>query len=661
MRIFAAMQLLNKELIARQEPAFFLRSLIAMLRPANVRQPQKGVVVLRALTAQLEADAELNNIVSAKLSEVITSSRKAELFTQVHFLAAKGLLSELRVRLFTKIIPKLQSTAELKGLINTAFHKRNDYIWLETLPEADVNAFLNCLALQPLYRQAPEEKMVDDLLSNIYIISQVICSLSIDVNIVKNYSEVLEMESPFMVLHERIDRWIGKVEHEKVGYLYTEKSYELVVLSIRECNDFIEKIRANKKNYGTSIALTLVIRKLSACIERMNDLIHLLVVKDGEEYNRNLFSLSKKIVREENLKNSLRTYFNDTISLLAFQVTEHTGKIGGHYVTTTAGEYFRMLWDALKGGLIVGFLVISKFLINACRFPLLLDTLLKGLNYSLGFIGIQLIHGTLATKQPSMTAATIAHTIEHRSEEDNIKGLGDFIIKVFRSQFIAVTGNMLIAFPVAFGISYGWYMITGKHIATMSGALHKVHELNPFTSLCLMHAAIAGLMLFLSGILAGVAENASVFNNYPARIKNHPALVRIMGAKRSEKLGNYIGNNIGTLTGNFTLGFFLAFVAFFGYILGLPLDIQHVTFASGNLGLGLATMLGHFKFSYFLPALLGVVLIGVVNILVSFSLALVVAIKSRNIRLRRTGKVVLYLIRQFFRNPLQFFIPIGKK
>lgn len=653
--------MLNKDSIAGQEPVDFFKSFIALLRPSDPRQVKQSVAKLAAVTQEISSDEVLNNLVSAKLSALVVSSKKAELFTQVHFLAATGLLSELRIRLFTKILPKVESPGELKGVINMAFYKRSDYTWLDLLPPEAVSEFLLSLNLTPLYELSPEEKIVDDLLSTIYIISQVICSLSIDVNIVKNYSEVLNIDSPFMVLHERVDRWIGKLENEKIAPDKTERTYELVVLSIRECNEFIEKVKKNKSTYGTSIALTLVIRKLTACIERMNDLIHLMVVKDKSEYYGNIFGLGKKLVRIENQKNSVRTYFNETISLLAFQITEHTGKMGGHYVTSTAKEYFQMFWAALKGGLVVGFLVVIKFLVHLLQLPILVDTLLKGLNYSLGFIGIQLVHGTLATKQPSMTAATIAHSIENRSESEGIRDLGDFIIKVFRSQFIAVAGNLVIAFPVAMGLSYAWYFISGHHIASGPEAMHKIHDLNPYTSLCLLHAAIAGVMLFLCGILAGIAENANVFNNYSARIKNHPVLIRLLGRGRTEAFGNYIGNNIGGLTGNFTLGFFLAFVAFFGYILGLPLDIQHVTFASGNLGMSLAAVLEHISLHDLLWAVAGVILIGTVNILVSFSLAMIVAVKSRGIRLRRTGKVLAYLLRQFAGNPLQFFMPAGKE
>ncbi|MCW3083829.1 MAG: site-specific recombinase [Bacteroidetes bacterium] len=649
--------ILNKEQISAQNPLVFLRNFIDQLRPANPFKVSGTISKLASVTQQLQADEELNVIFSSKIAALVVESKKAELFTQVNFLASKGLLSELRLRLFTKILPKVESTGDLKGIINRVFHKRTDHIWLELLSAQAVNDFLLSLKITPVYELGPEQQVVDDLLSNIYIISQVICSLSIDVNIVKNYSEVLEINSPFMLLHEHIDRWIEGLEHKNVTVEKTEETYQKIIAAIQSCIDFIEKIKQNKNTYGTSIALTLVIQKLTGCIERMNDLIHLVVVTNKNEYVENVYGLTKKIVRTENLKNSLRTYFNDTMSLLAFQITEHTGKIGEHYVTSTAKEYFQMFWDALKGGLVVGFMVIIKYLINALHLPLLQDTLLKGLNYSLGFIGIQLIHGTLATKQPSMTAATIAHSIENRSESEGIKELGDFIIKVFRSQFIAVLGNLIIAFPVSMGLSYAWFAISGHHIATEASAVHKIHDLNPIASLCLLHAAIAGVMLFICGILAGIAENANVFGGYSTRIKKHRILRQVIGKKRTEAFGEYIGNNIGGLTGNFTLGFFLAFVAFFGAILGLPLDIQHVTFASGNLGLSLAATMDHIHVRDLLMAIAGVILIGTVNILVSFSLAMVVAIKSRGIKLRRTGSVIAYLGRQFFKHPLQFFIP----
>ena len=339
-------------------------------------------------------------------------------------------------------------------------------------------------------------------------------------------------------------------------------------------------------------------------------------------------------------------------------MTEHSRRTGEHYVSSTAKEYFQMFYSALKGGLVVGFMVISKFYINALHLPLFNDALLKALNYSFGFVGIQLIHGTVATKQPSMTAATIAHSMESNVESQEINELGEFVIRVFRTQFIAIVGNLLLAFPVAFLLSWGWAQLTGSPIASPEDAMHKLEALDPLHSLCLFHAAIAGVMLFMAGMLSGNADNANIYNKYPQRIKNHRVLIKLIGQRRAIALGDYIENNLGTLTGNFTLGFFLAFVAFFGFIFGLPIDIQHVSFATGNAGLAMATLTFNAPLYTVSMAALGIVLIGIVNIGVSFSLALMVAIRSRGIKLTKTGSLLIYLMRQFFKRPMAFFIHV---
>ena len=65
-----------------------------------------------------------------------------------------------------------------------------------------------------------------------------------------------------------------------------------------------------------------------------------------------------------------------------------------------------------------------------------------------------------------------------------------------------------------------------------------------------------------------------------------------------------------------------------GIIFGLPIDIRHIAFSSANLGYALAT------FSFDLPWLpspgrgCGVILIGAVNLLVSFVLALWMALRT---------------------------------
>ena len=641
-------------------PQLFSR-LFDKIRPSDPHNSVYTLKKLALLSEILNGDQTLKTAFCKKLVAMVGDAHQSALLTQTNLLSRRGLFSELRKRSFYKLLPNITNDKELSGIVNIVFYKKTDYIWINEIPTEQLANFLIDLGIVPSSDLPVDHQIVQEILNDIYILSQVITSLSIDRNIVKNFEEVLTIASPFMQLHERIAEYIEGIEKGEISRETEHAKYKEVIVAINACTLFVNHIRRSNSVYGTSIELTLVLQKLNKSLERLHELLHLLVKEERMNYFFHLVHFIKRIIKLENQKNSIRKFFNDTISLLAYEMTEHTGKTGEHYVTTTVKEYFQMFYAALKGGFIVGFMVISKFLINALHLPIFQDTLLKAFNYSFGFVGIQLIHGTVATKQPSMTAATIAQSIENRTASQEIMELGEFVIRVFRSQFIAVVGNLLLAFPIAFGISWGWFLLTGAPIASPEEAFHKLEDLNPFTSLCLLHAAIAGVMLFIAGILSGIADNANVFNKYPQRIRMHRWLIHLIGQKRAITLGDYIENNLGTLTGNFTLGFLLAFVAFIGFIFGVPLEIQHVSFATGNAGLAMATLKGDVSLYTILMTATGIVMIGIINIAVSFSLALMVAIRSRDIKLTQTGQLIVYLIKKIFTNPLAFFMPIQKE
>lgn len=90
--------------------------------------------------------------------------------------------------------------------------------------------------------------------------------------------------------------------------------------------------------------------------------------------------------------------------------------------------------------------------------------------------------------------------------------------------------------------------------------------------------------------------------------------------------------------GNFLFGVFLGSTATIGYIFGLPIDIRHIAFASANLAHGLFNISADdISWSLILISILGVALIGLVNLIVSFSLALFVALRSKEVRFFLNG------------------------
>jgi site-specific recombinase len=118
-----------------------------------------------------------------------------------------------------------------------------------------------------------------------------------------------------------------------------------------------------------------------------------------------------------------------------------------------------------------------------------------------------------------------------------------------------------------------------------------------------------------------------------------------------------VENHLGGIAGNFLFGVMLGSMGTLGFVLGLPLDIRHITFSTAYLGLGVLGLEGQVAVSTLLVSVLGVVAIGAINLAVSFSLALWVAMRSQRVRFRETPDLLGRLLARFRRAPLSFFVP----
>lgn len=137
---------------------------------------------------------------------------------------------------------------------------------------------------------------------------------------------------------------------------------------------------------------------------------------------------------------------------------------------------------------------------------------------------IHILGFTLATKQPAMTASTIAANLSNNGENPNwLSSTTQLLIRLIRSQFISLVGNAMVAFPMAYSIDWLYYRTFEYHIADPAKAIRLITELNIWESLALPHAALAGVYLMLSGLISGYYENKWIYNKYTLRIQKHPS------------------------------------------------------------------------------------------------------------------------------------------
>jgi len=418
------------------------------------------------------------------------------------------------------------------------------------------------------------------------------------------------------------------------------------------------KIRKNAKTNGITIDLTYLLQRLEQHIARLHKL--LLIISESDAIQRdNILELMIDLVVAENTKLSIRKLCAQNIQLLSRQITDNASKTGEHYVTSDKSGFLLLLKSAMGAGLIIPLMALLKILIHTFKLAPIGQAFFYSLNYSFGFILIHLLHFTVATKQPAMTAANMAATIEHAHHKNtqNLMALSELTVNTIRSQFIAIMGNISVAFPIAYIVSWGWHNVYGEHVIDKKEAALLLHDLNPFTTLALFYAAIAGVCLFLAGLISGYYDNKAVYHRIGERLRQRPKLIRLLGESRLLTLTQYIENNLGALAGNFYFGLMLGSIGTIGFMTGLPIDIRHIAFSSANFAYAIVAFEHQLSWQTYLVTAIGIFLIGVTNLMVSFNLALFVALKARGVRFAQWWPLLCLLWQHLRRHPKDFFWP----
>ena len=234
-------------------------------------------------------------------------------------------------------------------------------------------------------------------------------------------------------------------------------------------------------------------------MDRLVIILTLLNEMEEETKVNGFVSLIRDIVIMEISPKQLRDFLGGNIQLLAYRITENKRKTGEHYITTGLAEYRDMFVSAAGGGMVVAFMVIIKMMTHHAALPALWEGLLYSLNYAGGFVLIHILGFTVATKQPAMTAAYIAASLdEAKDDEDGYKNFAVMIAAVSRSQLASFAGNLLIVFPVSLSLIFFVNIMGGGYFLDETAARGLLDSVHPILSLSILYAALAGFYLFLA-------------------------------------------------------------------------------------------------------------------------------------------------------------------
>lgn len=607
--------------------------------------------------AYLKNNEEIKNNFRDYLFILFSNKSFAKALTDANILSENAFFPELKKRISYKFLPPVEDENTISYIISKVlFNPKSDSDYIKNIKPEDGSEFFKLMEIENI---STLPKVKKELLISANILALRSVGNALEAGITKMVPEYKNFDNPFVALQSELDSLICRFKKDKDLQIDSKDvDYKQIKIYLQQCLDFVDKAFKNACKFGISSKINQSLLKIRQQLRRIQDIIPILVVDTEEDILTNSKNLVSNTLKYNSHRNNVRELIDDSTRLISHLITSHTAETGTHYIATSPKEYLKMFWKASGGGIIVGFLCIFKMMMSYSHGSEFSHAVLYSLNYAFGFIIIYLLGFTLATKQPAMTAATMAKVLsDESSSEKNYKEFANLVAKLSRTQFIAFVGNVLWSFPVALAIIYGMDWFLEKNFA-VAKADKLLKDLNPIESKAILHACIAGFFLFISGIISGNISNSSIFNQIPERISQSPFLNQVIGAKNSKKLSDFYTKHWAGIISNFWFGIFLGVIAPLGVFLGLDLDIRHITFSAGNFALALYGKGFDIDTYTFTISLVTIFLIGAFNFIVSFGLSMLLAFRSRKVNFGELTIIYKTILKYFIKNPLRFFIPL---
>lgn len=607
-----------------------------------------------------------NNSYRENFSKYINTLLKGKVFHAIISDAGipeeSDFLFEIKKKLFDKFLPIQPEENNLEYILNQVFYKSNDPEWIEGIETSELRVLFKLLQFKPFHSSIEVESPLSELLFALEVMTLRICGNALEAKVMKMVPEYNNLKSPFVTFQSDLNIIEKRILNNEQHYINPEdEDFKHLFVLLQQCKDYVNQAFKNSRKFGISLRVNQTLMRIKRQLIRLEVTLPFLTGYDENDLRENTINLGKRLIKHNCHKNKIKKFFEEGTRLLSYEITEQTAKTGEHYITKKKTDYFKMLFTSIGGGLIVGLMCVSKVLFSKWELSSFGEAFFFSMNYAIGFIILYLLGFTLATKQPAMTASTLISALENGfnkggSKPTKHKAFAKLFSEVFRSQIVAFIGNVIMAFPVAMLVVYLVDLNTDYNIPESQWA-KLIKNLNPTKSLAILHAGIAGIFLFLSGIIAGGVSNRNKFNDIYSRIGKHPYLKKRFGKEFPLRLARFIENKWAGIISNFWFGVFMGSTASIGIFLGLDLDIRHIAFSSGNFALGMYGSEFTLSTGMILWSLVGIFSIGFMNFWVSFGLSMFLAFRTRRIPLSEFKAIFLSVLTYFLSSPSVFVWP----
>jgi site-specific recombinase len=536
------------------------------------------------------------------------------------------LVRELFARAVRHLLPVDEVEGDLYVLMDSLNLKESDARWVASLPESLVASWAD--TFRPSTFSILASCKILALRATNVALSRDLITFADDEDITK---------SPFFDLPSIVEH----VNRHSEDFHLWEKQRAA-------CEAQLQTVNQSLADRGSSANLIFRVRLLRSLLGRIQQVIRL------ERPDSDAGKLAVTVVHGFASQRRMGSVVSASTRRLARSVVERTGRAGKHYIAHNTEQWGMMGMGAGIAGVITSLTALFKYsLATMIHAPLLL-AIAHSLNYVVSFLLMQAGGFLLASKMPAVTAATLVDAMEDPAK-DHMASLQ----AISKTQFIVTVSNLVGAVPASIAIDRIFNAVRGHPFLPEPAAEHGIRMLFPHTSMTIPFAIITGVFLWLSSMATGWTANYLALHRMASAISNSLRIRARLGPERAAMLANWVRHHAPGSVGYIVLGFLLGAVPIIFELFGMPLEVRHVTLAAASLGYALdaSWLYGQLHWHDVILAFSGIALVGILNIVTSFVLSFLLAIRARNIGEAQSRRFLHEVGRELLAHPFSFLLP----
>ena len=615
---------------------------------------QAAVARVQAFIDAVQRQPEVQARLQAWWETLIQTVDITTLLADFGFAPRTAFLSELADRLRRKLLPGTPETTDAAELLPLVAPTRFDTQWLNALEDSQVEQLTALLSADPARDTRRWHHSLMDAIT--YCTAQIRAT---------GFAPELRLRMNRASPHARAFHELpGDMQALRTAFFQRDRddaALQAAVKQYRErldaCRQSVNSIYTHLEENGISVGMVFRLRQLRARMLRERELLEALLSPNAAAAALKLLARRVTIARDSK---SISALISANSTLLSAKMAERSAETGEHYITRTRTEYREMLGAAMGGGAVTALTTLLKFMVVAVGLSAFWSGFWASVVYAGTFVMIQLLHFTLATKQPAMTAPAMAAKLKDIDSDETPTTLEDFVDEVthlVRSQVAAVFGNVFMVVPAVLLVNALVQLLLG-HPMIGDASAHHVLESLTLLGPTLLWAAFTGVVLFASSMIAGWVENWFVLHHIGSAMQHNPRFTGVLGAERATRWSLFMREHISGFASNISLGFMLGLIPAFTGFFGIELELRHVTLSTGQLAAAGASLgFEAFRHAAIWWCIASIPLIGALNLGVSFYCAFRLALQAHNVSTLDRARIRAAIWARWRSHPRSFFVP----